>query len=388
MRNLKEWRYPIISSVDITLTLFLKLISDFHAALKLLSPLASITFVILNVKRLFVSWKPIVTCALFIPALMISPSFELVRFILSACILWIFFDKMKDPEKDYPVYAGWLVVFYVVAMAAGILNPSYYYTMDTNSKRYMFILESHNALTVTTLICLVYLTNIYLSLENSGKHGLLKWSSYISIFLTCLVLLFIKSRIYISISFVFILLLAVRKFRQSRPLALAPVIYLLLFAFITISPGLMKRYHIEGLEFADNQRVLSSSGTGRMALVNTFIDTYKEKGWQRFLFQNNVKTYYDKKAAIPGIDMRVSTLTESSYLILLLYTGFLGLLVFLLIFATYLWRFLKNKEYLSLTFMCLLLAAWLFEETVLFPFSMIVHLFALATLNRLETKKI
>lgn len=395
MRNLKERLNPILAPLDITFTLILKLISDLHVLLKNFSALASISFVILNIKRLFVSWKPFITIALLIPALIISPSSDMVRFILSVCVLWIFFDKLKDPDKDYAAIVGWIVVVYVLAMTIGLMNPAFYVKMDTNAMRYKFITGSHNALTVTALICLVYLVNVFITLEDQRKHQLLKWATYIAILLTFLVFILIKSRIYILITFFFILLIGIKKLRQSRPLALAPVFYILIFLCLTLTGSLlspmsktMATDDEKKLELINNKRLFSSDGTGRITLVKAFLETFQEKGWQQFVYQNNVNAYYTKKAAIPNIDLTVSTLTENSYLVLLLYTGFLGLFVFLFIFATYLWRFFKRRELLSFSFMLLLMAAWHFEETVLFPFSMVTHLFALATVNRLETKKI
>jgi O-antigen ligase len=273
--------------------------------------------------------------------------------------------------------------------------------MGDKNLRYMFIMETHNGLTITVLICMVFLVNVFLSLEKSGKDRMVKWTCYIAVLLCFIVFLFIKARIYIAISFMFILFIGIQKFRTSRPLALAPLIYAVFFLTITAighfqtekhKAWLLEHrsngnYEEEGWMYFDNTRVLSSSGTGRMKLIQTFLETFREKGWQQFIYQNNVKAYYDKKAAIPNIDMKVSTLTENSYLVLTLYTGFLGLLVFLFIFAHYLWRFFKRKEYLSLLFMLFLMAVWFFEETILFPFSLITHLFALATVNYLETKK-
>ncbi len=230
MRILKVKQNPILKPLDLNLPLVLKIISDFHAVLKNLSPLASLTFILLNLPRLFVSWKPLLTVALLIPALIIMPSFDIVRFIMSVCILWIFFDKLNKPEREYSVILGWVIVIYVLAMALGIMNSSFYYIMDTNAMRYKFIMETHNGLTISALICLVYLMNVFLTQHEQGKHQLLKWASYIALLLVCIVFLFIKSRIYIGISFMFLLLIAIKKFRQSRALALAPVFYLVFFS--------------------------------------------------------------------------------------------------------------------------------------------------------------
>lgn len=389
MRILKVKLNPILKPLDLNLPLSLKIISHFHVVLKNLSPLASFTFILLNLKHLFVSFKPLITIALLIPALLIMPSFDIVRFMMSVCILWIYIDKLNNPDKEYSVLMGWIVVGYVIAMTAGIMNPSYYLIMDTGAMRYKFIMESHNALTVVALICMVYLINVFLTLNESNKHHMLKWASYVSILLVCIVFILIKSRIYLSISFVFLLLIAIKKFGQSWALAIAPVFYVVLFAIISIIGAYDSAGGTDaGKNYFKSDRVLNSSGTGRGKLINAFMETFQERGWQHFLYQNNVNEYYQKKAAIPGIDMSVSTLTESSYLVVLLYTGFLGLLVFLFIFAHYLWRFYKRREYYSLLFMLILLGAWLLEETILFPFSLITHLFALATVNFLETKKI
>jgi hypothetical protein len=388
MRIPKVKLNPILKPLDLNLPVLLKIISDLHAVLKNLSPLASLAFILLNLKRLFVSWKPLITVALLVPALIIMPSFDIVRFMMSVCILWIYLDKLNNPDREYSVILGWIIVIYVLAMTIGIMNPSFYLIMDTNAMRYKFIMESHNALTITALICLVYLVNLFITKEESGSDRWLKWASYISILFVCIVFLFVKSRIYIGISFGFLLLIAIKKFRQSRALALAPVLYIVFFLCITIAGSIPAEQGTEpGLNIFDNNRVMSSSGTGRGKLVNAFLKTFREQGWQHFLYQNNVKAYYENKLAIPDINMSVSTLTESSYLVILLYAGFLGLLVFLFIFAHYLWRFYKRKEYLSLAFMLLLLGAWLLEETILFPLSLISHLFALATVNYLETKK-
>lgn len=398
MQKLKKWKDLSFSPLDLTLPIVLKLISDWHLLLKKLSPFASIVFILFNFKRLLVSLKPFITVALLIPALIIFPSFDIVRFMMSVCILWIFLEKLNDPQPDHSALLGWLVIFYVVAMTAGIADLSNYVIMDTKSMRYKFILESHNALTITAMICFVYLLNLFIDLEANRKEALLKWASYIAILLVMVVFLFIKSRIYTLMSFLLILILAIKQFRTSRSLSIATLIYLVLFFVITTAGDEARKLPLfygndatattGDWNYMGGERMLSTDGTGRMKLINSFIATFREQGWKNFLYQNNVDEYYKIKAAIPGINMEASTLTENSYLVLLLYTGFLGLSVFLFIFANYLWRFYKRREYLSLSFMLLLLATWFFEETVLFPFSMITHLFALATVNRLETKRI
>ncbi len=53
------------------------------------------------------------------------------------------------------------------------------------------------------------------------------------------------------------------------------------------------------LKYFNNNRVISSSGTGREKLVDAFLETFREQGWQHFLYQNNVKAYYENKRAIP-----------------------------------------------------------------------------------------
>ncbi|NML20614.1 hypothetical protein HHL16_07000 [Pseudoflavitalea sp. G-6-1-2] len=301
--------------------------------------------------------------------------------MLSICILWIYLDKLNNPDKEFSLVAAGLIILYTIAMVAGILVPSFYVVMDTGAMRYKFITGSHNALTLTALAALVFLVNVFISLENNKKQNWLKWASYLAVLGLFLVFIFIRSRIYLGLSFMFILLIAIKKFKTSRPLAFAPVIYLIFITSITLL-GSNKS------NVLNNDRTLTMHTTGRDKLNEAVLHTYKESNWSNFLYQNNKEAYLKNKAAIPGINMSLSSLTESSYLILFLELGFLGLLVFLFIFAHYFLRFFKRKEFLSLFFMLFLMAVWLFEETVLFPFGLMTHLFTLATINRLEIRNI
>lgn len=389
MRNLLSKLDPL-KPLDLTLPVILKLLSDFHHLLKKISPLGSVVFIFLNIRHLFISWKPFFCLALLVPAMLISPSSEILRFMMSICVLWIFFNKLDQPDKEFSPLVGWFVTGYVFAMAIGILIPTFYMSMDNGTLRYKFITESFNALTIIALISQVYLVNMILALEGNRKQQALKIAAYIALLLVFIVLLFIKSRLYLGISFFMVLLIAIQKIRSNLPLAIAPVLYLIFFISLTLispqnNPG--KNEQSNEWKYADNQRVLSTDGTGRGKLFRAFWDTYRELGWKNFIYQNNVNAYLQKKAAIPGINLSGSALTESTYLVLLLYGGFLVLFSFLFIFAHYLWRFFRRREYYSLSFMLLLTGVWLFEESVFFPLNMITQFFALATINRLETKK-
>src|SRR6185369_15406165 len=101
----------------------------------------------------------VVTALLFVPALIITPSFEILRLIFSVCILWIFIRKFDEPYDKFSVFITAVVCLYSVIIFLGIFVPEFYLKMEGNTYRYKFILESHNALSVLVFISFLYLVN-------------------------------------------------------------------------------------------------------------------------------------------------------------------------------------------------------------------------------------
>jgi hypothetical protein len=142
----------------------------------------------------------------------------------------------------------------------------------------------------------------------------------------------------------------------------------------------------EALKLVDNNRVFSLSGTGREKMWYTFVQLFRDSGWKKFIYQNNTRVYLERKSHLPYININASTLTENSYMLLLLSTGYLGLLVFLFVFFHYFRYFLKRQAWFTILYFLLLMAVWFYEESLGFPFSMVAQLFALMTVLRFEKK--
>lgn len=412
--------------IDINIPLIIKYISDWHILLKKISPLSSFVFIALNAKKLL-DPKVIVTALLFVPALIITPSFEILRLIFSVCILWIFIRKFDEPYDKFSAIVTAIVCLYSFIIFLGIFVPEFYLKMEGNTYRYKFILESHNALSVLVFISFLYLVNSLLYFDKKEQPVWIKVTIFISLILLTIVLLFIKSRLYIGLSWLFVAIVAFQNFKSSKLTAAIPLIYIAAFMGLAqfsqyFAPGasgenssqvatntntpssdkkvdttaggtssavrpstsartdsLEKKY-----EIIDNKRILSFSSTGRWSMTRAFFEMFREMGWKQFIYQNNTDEYLRRKSQLPNINVNASTLTESTYLVILLYTGYLGLATYLFIFGYYIAYFLRRKEYFSLLYFLLMMGVWVFEETMMFPFSLITHLFALATINRFE----
>ena len=447
----KEKSWKEFKPLDLNLTLLIKYASDWSALLRKLSPLSSIIFILLNFRSFITDKRAIITAALFLPALAITPSSDILRFILSVFVLWIFLKKFDKPYTIYAPLVALIICLYTLFVFGGIFFPQNYLLSD-HSFRYKFVFETHNALTVYGLFSFTYLLNYFLE---APKLKPVKWLNifvFITILLWIIIFLMIKSRLYLTISFLMMVILAYKNFRQSRTFALLPVCYIIAFVGVSkvsqlvIRPGSQQaaipgistpaadsagsvpadtnktvalvNTHKQGranagtvtgtvstssqrvgekenldsireqeaLKLVDNKRVFSFSGTGREKMVALFFDLYKDLGWKQFIYQNHTKVYLERKSKLPNINIYASTLTENSYLIILLSTGYIGLIVFLYIFGVYCIYFIRQRTWLSLLFLCFLMAVWYYEETITYPFSMIAQLFALATIHRFERK--
>jgi hypothetical protein len=393
MRFLKK-KLSYFNPLDINLSIGLKYVSDWGMMLKKLSPLSSPLFIALNRNIILRSKKAIVTLLLFMPFLFLNPSMDTVRFLFSICIFWIFLEKFNTPYKYFSLAVTCLIALYAFIIFAGIFFPENYLVMGGGDLRYKFFLESHNALCIPVLISFIYLVNALVQdLEQRGPVWM-RPVIFIAIILLCIVFLFIKSRLYLGISFLMILLVALQNIRKTKLLLAIPVIYGVLFLGLTLLKKdlatervIIHGQHRGAYRIMDNTRMWNLSATGRWGMVQAFGKTVAERPWHQFIYQNNTQPYLAYKSMLPNMDLSASTLTENAYMIVFLNTGAAGLCIFLYIFGFFAVHFLKRKEYLSLIYFLLLMGVWLFEETVLFPFSLFCQLLALATVNRFERKK-
>ncbi len=436
----------VFRPLDLNITILIKYISDWGTLLKKVSPFASIAFICLNLKSIITSKRAIVCILLLVPAFIITPGADSLRLILSSCVLWIFIDKFKSPYQTFSLIVAALIGLYSCVIFAGIFFPDFYLKMGGGALRYKFILESHNALSILVFMFFIYLCNTLLMLAEKKETGWKFVALFIPFLLLIITFLFIKSRLYIGLSLLLLIIIAIKNYQKSKLLAVAPVIYFTIFVLlsqfsinlaerktnqtpvvqtlpqefnpvpenkdslpivaplpevspskVTVKPipvnpapvdsALKKKDGItQGDIVLDNSRLLNLSTTGRWPMIQIFFDLYSELGWKKFIYQNNTAAYLEKKKVLPGIDLNASTLTENTYLVIFLNSGFLGFFTFLFIFGYYLLHFFKRKEYFSLGYFLFLMAVWFFEETIMFPFSMITHLFALATINRFERK--
>lgn len=367
---------------DINLTGFIKYLADLGPGLKFISAAASPLFILLNINTVIFSRNALLCLCLFIPTIFLAPSIEVVRIIFSISILWIFFKKFESNSSFISNTMLIASMLYALLLFSGIFDSGNYFVMGNGELRYKFILESHNALCVPTLFAFVFLINGMV--HENKKSKLIQMSAFIALILLMIVLVLIKSRLYIGLSFALIAAVAIINRRKTWLPLIATAIYLLFFVAMTT---IFKEFISSNASFSkitNSERILSLNGTGREKLTNAFYELVSEKGWQRFIYQNNAVLYIEKKKAIPGIKLEDSTLTESSYFVTILYTGFLGLLAIILTSVGMVYYFLKKKEYFSLLYLLLMMGVWYFEETILFPLSLIAQLFALFTINLLE----
>jgi len=378
-RSIKKFK-SLTEPAAINGAILIKYLSGIGTSLRFLSPLASFLFIILNLNRLLKSKSAIITLAFFAPALILTPGMDIFRIITSVAVMWIFFSYFSEPVPSFYPFVTIFVLAYAVAMFAGIFDPDNYFVMGNGDMRYKFNLETHNALCIVALLSFIYLTDALNNLSNTGTYKILKIASFIGLILLSFTFLAIKSRLYIGLSLTALVFVAVLTWKKNKfPAILCAVYIVLFFGFNWVNEKADIQEASAGME-----RLISTNATGREKLTGAFWQLIKEKGWQNFIYQNNVAAYYEKKRTIPDIDMAASTLTENAYFITILNTGILGLTVLLVICAVFLLRFLKRKELFSLIYMLLIMGVWYFEETIMYPLSMIAQFFALATVNRLE----
>src|SRR5215207_8846541 len=146
---------------DLNLTLLIKYVSDWGGLLKKLSPFASFFFLLYNVRSFITDKRALITAALFLPAFAITPSSDILRFILSIFVLWIFLKKFEDPYKRFSHWVALVICVYTIFIFAGVFFPENYIRMDY-SYRYKFIFETHNALSIYALFSFTYLLNYLL----------------------------------------------------------------------------------------------------------------------------------------------------------------------------------------------------------------------------------
>lgn len=362
--------------------ILIKYLSAIGTSIRFLSPLASFVFILLNINKVLKSKIALITLAILVPALILTPGMDILRIIMSIAIMWIFYSQMSEPVNPAFQLVTVIVLVYSVAMFFGIFDRENYFVMGNGAMRYKFNLESHNALCIVALLSFVYLLNVLSQKTVEKRHKILKIASFIGLILLSFTFFAIKSRLYIGLSFGVASFIALKSWKKTRLPAILTSFYIILF--FTFNPISRATHITEASEGTD--RIIGTHTTGREKLTGAFWDLGREKGWQSFIYQNNVKSYFEKKRTLPDVDMEASTLTENTYLIVVLNTGVIGLAVLLIVCTVFLLRFLKRREWMSFLYMMLIMGVWYFEETIMYPLSMIAQFFALATINRLERK--
>jgi len=396
---------------DLNIAIVTKTISDWAGFLKKISPLASVLFILLNVQTLLKK-RPVITLLILVPLLAITRRAEVLRVIFAIALFWIFLEKLSSGIGKLDRRLAILLAVYAFVIFIGIFNPWFYLMMFDGSLRYKFILESHNALCILVFMIFIYLCETLVSTAREPARRRLKVLLVIAVCALILVFLFIKSRLYIGMSFCYLSIITFKRWRQLRLLLLIPVFYIGSFILLTVlskqivlhmdssvlrelqrqrlardSMYLADSNFLKTVDFSSmmmNQRLLTTSTTGRVKLIKAFGLTVKYAGWKKFIYANNIDNYISVKRRIPYINLSASSLTENSYLTVMLSAGFTGLLLLLYMLGLYISHFLRRREPFSLAFFVLLLAVWFFEETTIFTFSLIAHLFALASINRIE----
>jgi hypothetical protein len=393
--------------VDLNIAIVIKVISDWALVLKKISPLASAVFILLNIRSLLRKRATLITLLVLVPLLIITRRADVLRVIFSIAVFWIFLEKFVTGIGTTDRRLAVFLSVYAIVISAGVFYPWFYLMMHDGTLRYKFILETHNALSILVFFIFIALYEALLSTIRNPASRAFRILLIVAICALTLVFLFIKSRLYIGLSFAYLSIVTFKRWRQMRSLLILPSVYIGFFLLLTffaqqgafrMDPRIMERLRLEMLardsSYLDgdldlaammaNRRLFSLSSTGRDKLVKAVGITIRQRGWQNCIYNNNVQHYLKVKRAIPNINMAVSSLTENAYLTTLLSAGFVGLILLLYMAGLYLAYFIRQKEFFSLVFFLLLLAAWCLEETTIFTFSLIAHLFALATINRLE----
>jgi len=385
---------------DLNIAISVKVTSDWAAVLKKISPFASVLFILLNVQALL-KRSPAITLLILAPLLAITHRVEVLRVIFAIALFWIFLEKLSSGIGKMHRWLAVLLALYAIVIFIGIFDPWFYLMMSDHSLRYKFILESHNALCILVFMIFIYLCETLLTTVREPAARWLKVLLVVAICALVLVFLFIKSRLYIGMSFCYLSIVTFKTWRQLRLLILLPAFYAGSFILLTVlskqvahrmngtvlrqlEKQMQARDSVDFTSMIMNQRLLNTSSTGRGKLIEAFGVTVKDFGWQKFIYANNVDNYMTVKRRIPNINIAASSMTENSYLTVILSAGFVGLILLLYMVGLYISRFIRRREPLSLAFFTLLLAVWFFEESVMFSFSLIAHLFALSSINRIE----
>jgi hypothetical protein len=401
-------------SADLNIAIVTKVISDWAAILKKMSPLASILFILLNVRTLLKKRSTIITLLILVPLLVVTRRAEVLRVIFSIALFWIFLEKFTAGIGTTDRRLAVFLSLYALVLFAGIFYPWFYLMMYDGSLRYKFILESHNALCILVFAIFIYLCETLLSTIRLPSSRGLKILLIVAICALTLVFLFIKSRLYIGMSGAYLSIITFKRWRKMPALLLLPSMYIGLFLLLSLlsqqaafrmDPKVINElrrqmlsrdstlasdssYLAGNADFAAammaNRRLFSASGTGRDKLIKAVMVTIRHGGWQHFIYNNNVDHYLTVKRRVPNINIAASSLTENAYLTTILSAGFIGLILLLYMAGLYLAHFIRRKEIFSLAFFLLLLAAWFFEETTIFTFSLMAQLFALGSINRIE----
>jgi len=399
---------------DLNLATIVKIISDWASFLKKISPFASTLFILLNLGTLLKKKASVITLLILVPLLIITRKPEVLRVIFSIALFWIFLEKFSSGIGKMDRRLAVFLCLYALVIFGCIFDPWLYLMMYDGSFRYRFILESHNALCILVFMIFIYLLETLLdTIPRPGRP----WHRPLLVVSICaliLVFLFIKSRLYIGMTFAFLCIVAFKRWRQMRILLLLPIVYAGVFIAITLfsrqaaihmDPTVVEKLEEkmmtrDSLLKADttrlpkkseiaaalvmNQRLTNFSTTGRMQLIEAFGATFQHFGWQHFIYSNNVENYLAVKRRIPYINLSASSLTENAYLTMILSSGLVGLLLLLYMSGTYINYFIRRKQLFSLAFFLLLMAVWVFEETTIFTFSLMAQLFALSSINRIE----
>lgn len=399
---------------DLNIAAFIKVISDWAMWLKKISPLASTLFILLNVQTLLKKRATIITLLILVPLLVMTRRADVLRVIFAIAMFWIFLEKFSSGIGKLDRRLAVFLSLYALVILVCIFVPSFY--IYDGSLRYKFILESHNALSILVFLIFIYVCETLLQTVSHPAPRLLKIFLVIAIYMIILIFLFIKSRIYIGISFFYLCIITFKRWRQLRVLLLMPVVYVCAFLALSlltrhiagymdpdivskvkqkvVAPNPSSKNHTKDPNVPSeseivaalvmNQRISSSSTTGRMNLVKAFSTTFRLLGWKKFIYSNSVEGYMEVKRHIPNINIAASSLTENTYLTTILTAGFVGLLLLLYMSGVYVGYFVRHRQLFSLAFFALLLAAWLFEESTMFAFSLMAQFFALSSINRIE----
>ena len=210
---------------DLNLATIVKIISDWASFLKKISPFASTLFILLNLGTLLKKKASVITLLILVPLLIITRKPEVLRVIFSIALFWIFLEKFSSGIGKMDRRLAVFLCLYALVIFGCIFDPWLYLMMYDGSFRYRFILESHNALCILVFMIFIYLLETLLdTIPRPGRP----WHRPLLVVSICaliLVFLFIKSRLYIGMTFAFLCIVAFKRWRQMRILLLLPIVY-------------------------------------------------------------------------------------------------------------------------------------------------------------------